>query len=76
MSDSNLWEREKQVEGRRERASGPWNRWTPSHSSSPCSGGWGGVEGVLTTPTGEAVKLLGLMTSSLKLCLQVNTQLL
>lgn len=39
-------------------------------------GGLGGVEGVLTTPAGEAVKLLGLMTSSLKLCLQVNTQLL
>ena len=44
MSDSNPWEREKQVEGRREWASGPWNRWTPSHSRSPCSGG-GGAEG-------------------------------
>ena len=39
-------------------------------------GGWGGGGGALTTPAGEAVKLLGLMTCSLKLCLQVNTPLL
>ena len=79
VSDSKPWEREKQTEGRREWGSGLWNRWTPSHSRrSPCLGGRRGVgqRGALTTPAGEAVKLLGLMTISLKLCLQVDTQLL
>lgn len=39
-------------------------------------GGGGGQRGALTAPAGEAGKLLGLVTSSLKLCLQVDTQLL
>ena len=75
MSDSNLWERE--AGGGQTRA-GEWPLERVNSKSLQLSllGGLGGVEGVLTTPAGEAVKLLGLMTSSLKLCLQVNTQLL
>ena len=57
---------------------GEWPLEQVDSKSLPLSllGGWGGGGGALTTPAGEAVKLLGLMTSSLKLCLQVNTPLL